>query len=113
MQQWEQKRAEEVGSGKIFHRLAPPTDVDYINHLWSWARQADQVGGQEIQSSSNGSSLSISKTPPYWGAYHRWMRINVPRFKKAFAEKGENRHRITTLEELEFHYGDEQAANEQ
>lgn len=101
MRQWERQREHEVGLGKIFHKLAPPTDVDYINHLWHWAHQAREMNN------ADGQVISSGKTPPYWNSYYRWMRKNVPNFKRDFAEKGEERHHVTTLEELGFHYEDE------
>ena len=94
MQEWESDAETKKGTGKSFHRLAPPSDVDYINYLWRWAENADSLS----------SGKDIGKTAPYWGPWQRWMRIHVPEFKKTFVGKGEQRHGIRTLEELGFPY---------
>ena len=108
MQRWEDERESEMGSGKAFHKLAPPSDVEYINDLWHWARQSKHLtaAGAEVDCDSGDKKQGFGKEPPYWSPRLRWMRTNVPHFKKAFAEKGEDRHNFRTLEELGFHFPD-------
>ena len=106
MQQWERETEAVKGTGKSFHKLAPPSDVEYINMLYRWAGQASDAS--DSSGLSNGyednRKTKFGKQPPYWGSYQYWMRMNVSVFKKAFAEKGEERHKIRTLEELGFHF---------
>ncbi|KAL9060970.1 MAG: hypothetical protein Q9162_000414 [Coniocarpon cinnabarinum] len=106
MRQWQDDTESEKGTGKAFHKLAPPSDVEYINSLSSWAEEAISLNGAHspVNGSPRSPSTELGRKPPYWGPRHRWMRVNVPKFKKAFAEKGEARHCVTTLEELGFHF---------
>lgn len=90
MEQWAQSIIRQRGNGKAFHQLPPPNDINYINDLHDWAEEAD--------------GEPRGKLAPYWGGRHQWMRYNVGRFKKAFMNRGEDRHNVKTLEQLGFKY---------
>lgn len=90
MKQWEAKTYEETGGGRGFHLLAFPKDADYINEMHDWAMTADEA--------------DKGKKPPNWGEKERWMRERFPAIKKAFQDRGEDRHKITRLEQLGFDF---------
>ena len=90
MRKWEESRIVECGIGKSFHVLPVPTDLDYYNEMIEWASQArGEICG---------------KLPPKWTGKDRWMRKRFPAIKMAFAERGEERHKVRTIEELGFDY---------
>ena len=91
MREWEKNVIIKKGAGKLFHTLNFPEDVDYHNHLYDWAAQTDPVTG---------------KMPHRWTEEERYIRGRFAAIKKAFADKGEHRHQIRTVEELGFDYYD-------
>ena len=88
MKRWEEAVIAEAGDGKAFHVLQFPRDFEYHNELVDWATQAGPGG----------------KMPKKWSAEERWVRGRIPAIKKAFADKGDGRHNIRTLQELDFDY---------
>jgi len=93
MKTWEEKTYEETGGGRDFHLLNFPRDADYLNAMHDWAMCTSDAETR-------------GKKPPRWGSKEYWMRERFPAIKKAFQDKGEDRHKITTLEELGFDYED-------
>lgn len=91
MKAWEDKTYEENGDGREFHLLAFPKDANYINDMHDWAMSAPDAATR-------------GKTPPRWGAKERWMRERFPAIKKAFQDRGDDRHKVTTLKELGFDF---------
>lgn len=89
MSRWEEDVIAERGAGKAFHVLPFPKDFEYHNELVDWAARAIGPGG---------------KMPRRWSAKETWERERFPAIKKAFANKGDARHRIKTLQELGFDY---------
>ncbi|CAD6577683.1 MAG: hypothetical protein ASARMPREDX12_008455 [Alectoria sarmentosa] len=85
MNRWEEDVIAELGAGKAFHVLPFPKDFEYHNELVDWAMRATGRGG---------------KTPTPWSAKETWARERFPAIKKAFADKGDARHGIKTLQEL-------------
>ncbi|KAI9880920.1 MAG: hypothetical protein M1830_009988 [Pleopsidium flavum] len=91
---WEDSIIAERGAGKGFHTLMFPSDVDYLDDLRNWALEARnmaETGGR-------------GKLPLKWGDKERWARERFPAIKKAFAQKGEGRHKVRTMEELGFDF---------
>lgn len=97
MAQWEQSVIAERGAGRGFHVLGFPLDVEYLDELRDWALTA-------VPNPALGGNDGRGKLPPRWGAKERWARERFPAIKKAFAEKGEGRHRIRSMEELGFDF---------
>ena len=89
MRMWEEGVIAERGTGKAFHDLSFSREFEYHKELVDWARRAI---GQE------------GKMPLRWSAKERWARERFPAIKKAFADKGDARHGINTLQELGFDY---------
>ena len=89
MYKWENTLVATNGTGKGFHTLGFPRDFDYMNYLHDLAAQTAQ---------------NIGRMPPRWNAKEAWARERVPAIKHAFAEKGEERHRIRTMEQLGYDY---------
>lgn len=89
MYKWEKGVIEERGIGKPFHVLPFPKDFEYHNKLVAWAFSAQ--GG-------------LSGVPLKWTEKETWLRERFPAIKKAFADKGEERHTVRTVEELGFNY---------
>ena len=89
MSRWEEGVIAKRGAGTAFHVLSFPEDFDYHDELVDWATRATGRGGK----------MSVR-----WSAKERWARERFPAIKKAFADKGDIRHGIKTLEELGFDY---------
>lgn len=89
MYRWEERVIAERGTGKPFHVLPFPRDFEYHNDMVAWATSAQGRPG---------------RVPPKWTEKETWLRERFPAIKKAFADKGEERHTIKTVEELGFDY---------
>jgi len=89
MCQWEETVIAERGIGKPFHVLPFPRDLEYHNDMVAWASSAQE---------------GPSKVPPKWTEKETWLRERFPAIKKAFADQGEERHTVRTVEELGFDY---------
>ncbi|KAH4016775.1 hypothetical protein HBH70_233290 [Parastagonospora nodorum] len=98
MQKWEQDIIAEVGDGRSFHLLPFPKDGNYMNALSHWALSAPPKEGLE-----NGGK---GKVPPVWGEWEFWCRENFPAIRRAFGERGDERHRIKSVEEVGFSFED-------
>ena len=90
MTEWEEALIAERGVGKSFHVLPFPQDIQYHNDLVEWALSAKERVCIEI--------------PPKWSAKETWLRERFPAIKKAFADRGEDRCRVRTVEDLGFDY---------
>ncbi|KAL8802874.1 MAG: hypothetical protein Q9200_006435 [Gallowayella weberi] len=88
MKVWECGRIAERGAGRKFHELGNLEDLRYHNELVEWALQARSENGRDM--------------PPKWNERDHWVRKNIPAIKKAFADKGEARHSVRSVEELGF-----------
>lgn len=88
MREWETTALSEQGAGKKFHHLNFPKDMYYHNALVEWSLKA--------KNSYRG------KLPKKWNSKDMWIRERCPAIKKAFMEKGEERHRVMTMDELDF-----------
>lgn len=89
MRKWEERLIAERGSRKPFHVLPFPQDFEYHNDLVAWASSAQGSRG---------------RVPLKWTEKETWLRERFPAIKKAFADKGEKRHAVKTVEELGFDY---------
>ncbi|KAI9791345.1 MAG: hypothetical protein M1833_001536 [Piccolia ochrophora] len=88
MEDWEESVIREHGNGKRFHILNFPRDVEYINELHDWSVKA--------------TTAPVGKVPPRWSERTRWTRERFPAIKKAFVDKGEERHTVRHIEDLGF-----------
>ncbi|KAL8760699.1 MAG: hypothetical protein Q9184_003122 [Pyrenodesmia sp. 2 TL-2023] len=89
MRDWESQRISEKGAGKKFHELTNQEDCRYHNDLVEWALQAELGKGEE-------------RVPPKWSRQEQVARKNIAGMKKAFADLGEKRHGVRSLEDLNF-----------
>ena len=96
MRQWEKETIQERGSGKGFHVLKFPLDAQYLNHLYSWAESAEKLEGLDNE--------GMGKLGTYWDDKDIWIRSRFPAIKKAYADRGDERFKIRTVEELGFEY---------
>lgn len=87
MKKWEENLVAEKGQGTNCHVLKFPHDAEAINRLREWALSAEGEGGKE---------------PVRWGDKQWWVRERFPQIKKAFAEKGVDRHHARSLEDVGF-----------
>ena len=94
MMKWEESVIKERGLGKGFHVLPFPKDFEYHNEMVEWAERARD----------SGDGKGKGKLPPKWNEKETWTRERFPAIKRAFAEKGEGRHGVRTVEELGFDY---------
>ncbi|MCJ1238747.1 hypothetical protein MMC14_006738 [Varicellaria rhodocarpa] len=86
---WEKARVEDKGDGKAFHQMNYPQDFIYQNKLFDWAAQ---TGGE------------VGKTAGRWDERESWLRSKLGAIKEAYAERGEEREKLTTVEELGFDF---------
>ncbi|KAL8711452.1 MAG: hypothetical protein Q9220_004110 [cf. Caloplaca sp. 1 TL-2023] len=93
MRKWGAGRVADRGPGKKFHELGNLEDFRYHNDLVDWASRVDAHEGDRL--------------PPRWNLKEAWVRRKIPAIKKAFAEKGEARHSVSNIEELGFHFDDD------
>lgn len=96
MRAWEKRMLENRGDGKAMHVLSFPEDVDHLNMLYDWAASASPRCGLD----NEGMGLMGTRCDER----KRWMRSQFPAIKKAYAERGENRFSVKTMEELGFDY---------
>jgi cation diffusion facilitator CzcD-associated flavoprotein CzcO len=96
MRTWEKELLENRGDGKAMHILNFPEDADYLNMLYDWAASANPRHGLD----NNGMGLVGTR----WDHRERWMRSQLPAIKMAYAERGEERFSVKTVEELGFDY---------
>lgn len=94
---WEDTIIAERGAGKGFHTLGFPLDADYLDELCDWALEAK---ANPATAENNGKG----KLPSRWGEKERWDRERFPAIKKAFAQRGELRHKVRSMEELGFDF---------
>ncbi|KAL9591998.1 MAG: hypothetical protein Q9179_007160 [Wetmoreana sp. 5 TL-2023] len=94
MEDWEAARVADRGGGKKYHELSKLEDFRYHNELMDWALEAAPKDSDAL--------------PPKWSKRDAWVRKNIPAIKKAFADKGEARHRVRSIEELGFRCPEQQ-----
>jgi cation diffusion facilitator CzcD-associated flavoprotein CzcO len=94
MQDWERQRLEKCERSDRFHTLGYPSDADYMDQLIDWAERAEPNG--DLENEGRG------KTARAWTTRERWIRKRVPLIKKSYADKGNERFKIKTVEELGF-----------
>ena len=96
MQDWRESVVRERGSGRGFHALTPPLDLEYMKEMYEWSRKA-----KETASCKDGAT---GKSPKWWDAKACWERMTAPDMKKAFNAKGEERSNVLNYEELGFRF---------
>lgn len=90
MQAWEDAETREKGSGKTFHVMPFPRDLEYHNAMVQWA--------------SGAIPKQHGLLPMAWSEKESWQRSQFPAIKKSFAEQGEARHHVKRCEQLGFVY---------
>ena len=90
MHRWERDVIARQGNGKRFHDLGNLGDFDYHDDLVELALLAREG--------------TVGKFSGKWSQRDRWTRKRCGVIKQAFAQRGEARHMITTMEELGFCY---------
>ena len=88
MQAWERSTLEANGDGKKFHILAFPKDYDYQNALVDWAMQAGKEG----------------RLGRRWDEREYWYRQRFFAIRMAYLERGADRGKVKTVEELGIDY---------
>jgi cation diffusion facilitator CzcD-associated flavoprotein CzcO len=96
MRDWEREIIRDRGDGRSFHVLKFPLDAETLNDLERWVSSAPKVDG--LENEGNG------KMGTFWNDKAIWMRSKFPQIKRAYAERGENRFKVRTAEELGFDY---------
>ncbi|KAF2279876.1 FAD/NAD(P)-binding domain-containing protein [Westerdykella ornata] len=99
MQQWEENAIAENGNGKNFHLLPFPRDGQYLNKMSDWAMMVPPREGLENDGKG--------RIPPRWGKWEFWCRDNFAAIRGAFGARGEERHKVRSIEELGFVQGKE------
>ena len=96
MWEWEREVVTKRGGGRAFHVLPYPTDFEYHDSLVEWAATAQGEGC--VIGEGKG------KRERKWDEKEYWARGRFPAIKAKFAERGEGRHKVKTMEELGFDY---------
>ena len=96
MREWREGIARERGSGRGFHALTPPKDMEYMKEMYDWCFEAQE--GTSCDNDAGG------KLPKRWDEKACWLRMEAAKMKKAFNRKGDERHKVTKYEELGFHF---------
>lgn len=91
MKAWEDEVYAATGGGRDFHLLSFPKDADYMVAMYEWAMSAADGRGK-------------GKEPPRWNEREYWLRERFAAVKKAFQNRGEDRHAVRTVEELGFDF---------
>ncbi|KAL9028569.1 MAG: hypothetical protein Q9196_003088 [Gyalolechia fulgens] len=86
MRAWEARRIAERGAGKKFHELSKLEDFRYHNEMIDWVLQSKVKDEDRI--------------PPKWSKKETLVRKNIPMIKGAFADQGEARRTVRSLEQL-------------
>lgn len=93
---WEREVVNKRGGGRTFHVLPYPTDFEYHDSLVEWAGKAEGEGGDE--------GKGRGKKDKKWNEREYWARGRFLAVKAKFAERGEGRHGVKSMEELGFDY---------
>jgi hypothetical protein len=120
MLRWEEERLQRTGGSKGFHIMGRLEDLDYHNELFDWAKAADlgsnPVMGLEpppcyVQDSTEDRSDSARspKLPKRWTEEDYWLRSKMADLRKAFADRGEARFQVRTIEDLGFDFEKEKS----
>lgn len=96
METWELETIRKNGDGKYFHLKKFPGDAAQINELYDWALKAKKRKGLVGD--------GVGKLGTRWNERDVWMRSKFPEIKGAFLARGEDRFRVTTIEELGFDF---------
>ena len=96
MQDWQDGIIRERGSGRSFHALKPPLDLDYMKEMYDWSSKA-----KETEMSG---STGRGKMPKCWDARACWLRMMAAKMRKAFNARGEERGKVLGFEELGFRF---------
>ena len=97
---WEKSIIAERGPKREFHTLKFPKDAEYINMLYDWAVSANPKA--TLGNDGKG------KLPKRWGKWEYWARERFPAIRRAFVERGEDRVKVKTLEDLHFDFETDQ-----
>ena len=90
MDDWEEARVAERGIGRKFHQMRTLEDLDYHNAMIDWAESAKPS--------------AYGKLPKRWSDEEYWARGRFPAIKEAFANEGERRNEVRTMDQLGFNY---------
>jgi hypothetical protein len=94
MRQWELDTIQQKGEGKYFHLKKFPEDAAQINELYAWAQTARKREGLE----NDGQGRLGTK----WDERQVWIRSRFSDIKAAYLQRGEERTKVRTIEELGF-----------
>ncbi|KAL8936750.1 MAG: hypothetical protein Q9216_004769 [Gyalolechia sp. 2 TL-2023] len=86
MREWEAQRTAERGAGKKFHELNKLEDFRYHNEMIDWVLRSKPKDGERV--------------PPKWSQKETLVRKNIPAIKRAFADLGEARYTVRSVEQL-------------
>lgn len=93
-----QKRIEEYGNDGGFHYLKFPQDANYLNELYDWARAAPSDPGSGLVNDG------VGKVGTRWNEKICWAREKFPAIRKAYQNRGSERVKVRTIEELGFNF---------
>lgn len=101
MVKWEAAEIESKGGvTDAWNTLRYPADVNYFDRLHDWASGA-RTNNQQVH--VNGENKSF-KLPKRWGDREKWLRTQIPSLRKAYMERGNERSKVHTIEQLGFHW---------
>ncbi|KAL8657836.1 MAG: hypothetical protein Q9226_001521 [Calogaya cf. arnoldii] len=98
MEKWREQGILRRGSGRRFHALEPPLDLEYMKEMYEWCEKAENPTLDE--------GIARGKMPKRWDDKSCWLRMMAAEIKKAFNARGAERSTILTYEELAFRFED-------
>ena len=96
MQDWQDGIIRKRGSGRRFHALQPPLDLDYMKEMYDWSSKAKEMAMSE--------NTGRGKMPKMWDPRACWLRMMAAEMRKAFNARGEERGKVLNYEELGFQF---------
>jgi cation diffusion facilitator CzcD-associated flavoprotein CzcO len=89
MSEWERATLAENGEGRAYMSMSHLKEYLYQRMLCDWANEASPSGG---------------KLPHKWSIREAWIRERLPIMSRAFKERGDERHKVMTIEDLGFDF---------
>ncbi|KAL9633640.1 MAG: hypothetical protein Q9204_003316 [Flavoplaca sp. TL-2023a] len=96
MEKWRDQIISNRGTGRQFHALEPPLDLEYMKEMYDWCTEAENANSHE--------GITPGKMPKRWDETSCWLRMMAAEIKKAFNARGAERSMVKTYEELGFRF---------
>ena len=96
MEKWRNQVIPERGTGRQYHALEPPLDLEYMKEMYDWCTEAENANSRK--------GVASGKMPKLWDETSCWLRMMAAEIKKAYNARGAERSMVKTYEELGFRF---------